>query len=56
MQIGTKIRTLYEHSETATIVKPRKGQTPPTPDWFIVKFDAGGKGCIHKSMMVIRND
>ena len=56
MMIGTKVRTLYEHSATGVIVKPRKGEGTPTPDWYIVKFDDnGGKLCIHRSMLAISN-
>lgn len=57
MTIGTKVRTLYEHSEAGTIVKPRKESLPlPGPDWFVIKFDADGKkACIHRSMMAVRN-
>lgn len=56
--IGTAIRTLYEHSETGRIVKPRKESLPlPGPDWFIVQFDSDGKkACIHRSMFVVRNE
>jgi hypothetical protein len=57
MTIGTKVRTLYEHSETGKIVKPRKENLPlPGADWFIIKFDRDGKkACIHRSMMAISN-
>jgi hypothetical protein len=56
--IGAKVRTLYQHSETGTIVRPRKVNLPlPGPDWFIVQFDSDGKKlCIHRSMFVVRND
>ena len=54
---GTKVRTLYHHSETATIVKPRKANLPlPGPDWYLIKFDSdGGKACIHRNMFAISN-
>jgi hypothetical protein len=56
MTIGTKVRTLYQHSETGIIVKPRKGEGTPTPEWFIIRFDLdGAKLCIHRSMFVVRN-
>lgn len=57
MQIGTKVRTLYEHSETGTIVRPRKVSLPlPSPDWFIIQFDDdGGRLCIHRDMLAVRN-
>ena len=57
MPIGTKIRTLYYHSETGVIVKPTARQRTPNAEWFIVRWDVDGKkACIHRSMMVIRND
>lgn len=54
---GTKIITLYEHSSTGVICKPRAENLPlPSPDWFIVKFDSdGAKVCMHRSMMAVRN-
>lgn len=56
MKIGTKVRTLYQHSETGMIVKPRKGEGTPSSDWYIVKFDRdGAKLCIHRSMLSISN-
>ena len=56
LKIGTKVRTLYQHSETGTVVKPRKGEGVPTPEWFIVKFDRdGGKLCIHRTMLAVSN-
>lgn len=56
MTPGTKIRTTYEHSETGTIVKPRRGEGVPTPDWFVVRFDRdGGRLRIHRSMLVLSN-
>lgn len=52
MKIGTRVTTLYEYSQTGVIVKPRRGETPPTSDWYIVQFDdSGGKMCIHRSML-----
>ncbi len=56
MTIGTKVRTLYEHSETGQIVKPRKGCEPPSADWFTVQFDSDDRRlCIHREMLAIRN-
>lgn len=58
MNIGTKVRTLYEHSATGVICRPNKnkGEGTPGPDWYIVKFDDnGGKLCIHRSMLAISN-
>lgn len=56
MQIGTKVRTTYEHSETGVIVKARKSEAPPSADWHIVRSDIdGARLCIHRDMMVIRN-
>lgn len=56
--IGTKVRTLYQHSETGTIVRPRKVNLPlPSSDWFIIQWDSDGrKSCIHRDMFVARND
>ena len=58
MQIGTKVRTLYQFSETAVIVKPRKENLPlPGPDWFIIRWDSDGKkACCHRDMLAVRND
>ena len=60
MKIGTKIRTLYQFSETGTIVKPRtkRGEgTGGMPGWHMVQFDFdGGRAVIHENMMVVRND
>ncbi len=58
MQIGTKVRTLYQHSETAVIVKPRRENLPlPGPGWFIIKWDSdGGKSCCHRDMLAVRNE
>ena len=56
MQIGTKVRTTYEHSETGTICRPRAESLPlPSPDWFVIKFDDGKKACIHRSMFNVAN-
>lgn len=54
---GTKVRTLYEHSETGTIINPPKASLPlPGPDWHVVKFDVDGVYlCIHRSMFSISN-
>lgn len=42
--------------ELAVICKPRKSQTPPSPDWHIVQFADGGKLCVHEtSFRVIDN-
>lgn len=56
MKIGTKVRTLYQHSETGTVVKPRKGESTPTPEWNVVRFDLdGARGCIHNDMLTLSN-
>ncbi len=57
LQPGTKVRTLYEHSETGTVIKPGKESLPmPGPDWCIVKFDRDGKkACLHRSMLALSN-
>lgn len=59
MKPGTKVRTLYQYSETATNVKPRAryGEGVPGPDWFIIRWDADGKrACCHRDMLAVRND
>ncbi len=57
MNIGTKVRTLYEHSETAAVVKPRANEGVPSADWFIIRWDADGKrACCHRDVLAIRND
>jgi len=57
MTFGTKVRTLYQHSETGTIIKPPKVSLPlPGPDWYVIKFDSdGGRLCIHRSMFAVSN-
>lgn len=56
MDIGTKVRTLYEHSATGVVVRPRKSEGTPSADWFIVRFDDdGGRLCIHREMLAISN-
>ena len=58
---GTKVRTLYQHSATGVVVKPRAENLPlPSPEWCIVQFDADeygprGKLCIHRDMLAISN-
>lgn len=53
---GTKVRTLYQFSETGTILRPRKVNLPlPGPDWYMISFDAGGGACIHRSMFTLAN-
>lgn len=57
MKIGSKIRTLYQYSQTGVIVKPRKHLTPPGEGWFLVCFDdSNGKLWIHREMLALRND
>lgn len=54
--IGKRVRTLYEHSEAGTIVRPRRANLPlPGPDWFIIRFDDGQKACINRSMFALAN-
>jgi hypothetical protein len=57
MKVGTKVRTLYEHSELATIVKPRREQLPkPGDDWFLIKFELDGKKIYcHRDMLAAAN-
>lgn len=57
MEIGTKVRTLYQHSERATVVKPRKVNLPmPGPDWLLIRFEDGKQVCCHRSMVAVCND
>ena len=59
MKPGTKVRTLYQYSETATVVKPRAryGEGVPSPEWSIIRFDSDGKRvCCHSDMLAVRND
>ena len=37
MKVGDKVRTTYQHSETATIVKPRKREGVPGSGWHIIR-------------------
>ena len=57
MTFGTKVRTLYQHSETGTIIKPPKVALPlPGPDWYVIKWDIDGhKAVIHRSMFAVSN-
>lgn len=57
IRAGTKVRTLYDHSETGTVLRPRKESLPkPGPDWFLVRFDHdGGKLYIHREMFAVSN-
>lgn len=56
MTLGTKVRTLYEHSETGVIVRPRKNEGTPSAEWFIVRLDNdGARACIHQSMLALSN-
>jgi hypothetical protein len=50
-----RVRTLYQHSETATIV----GKEPAhvlDGRWYIVAWDDGGGACIHEDMLAASND
>lgn len=57
MQVGTKVRTKYEHSETGIVVRTRRSELPlPTPEWNIIKSDIdGARLCIHNEMLSISN-
>lgn len=57
MTPGTKVRTLTEISETATVVKPLPHNLPlPSPDWVIIRYDdGGGKMCVHRSCLALSN-
>jgi hypothetical protein len=42
--------------EKATIARPRAINLPmPGPDWYLVRFDDGGKLCIHASNLMADN-
>ena len=50
MKPGTRIETLGQHAERARICRPRPENLPlPGPGWHIVRFEAGGKLCVHES-------
>lgn len=52
----TKVRTLYQFSETGVIAKPSKGEGGPTPEWYVVQFDeSGGRMCVHETMLAVSN-
>jgi hypothetical protein len=57
LAIGTKVQTLYEHSETATVVRPTKASLPlPGPDWCLIQFDSDGERlCAHRDMLAVSN-
>lgn len=57
IKTGTKVRTLYQHSESAVVVKPRKSALPkPGPDWFLIRFDSDGKHLYcHRTMFAVAN-
>lgn len=50
-------RSEWLWEQTGRICKPRAENLPlPSDDWFIVKFDDdGGKLCIHRSNLMVRN-
>jgi hypothetical protein len=57
VKAGTKVRTLSQFSEPGVIMRPRKVNLPfPGPDWYVVKFDAGGALCIQRRGFAIAND
>lgn len=35
--------------QRAKIVRPRRGESTPGPEWHIIQFDDGGKLCVHES-------
>jgi hypothetical protein len=61
LKIGTKVRTLYDHSETGTVtrhIKKIHGDLPNDLDgqWHLIRFDRDGKlGTIHRNMLAISN-
>lgn len=56
MKIGTKVRTLYQYSETAVVVRPRRGESTE-PGWVIIRWDSDRKrACCSVNMLAVRND
>lgn len=51
-----RVRTLYQHSETATIIGQHPVGSMNGPDWYVIKFDLGGGGTCHASMMAASNE
>ena len=62
---GTKVRTLYQWSQTGVIVKRTKkqqaehvaywGSEEKASQWYLVRFDDGTKGGIHREMLTLSN-
>ncbi len=42
--------------EKGVICKPRRSETPPSKEWFIVQYEDGGKMCIHQDRLMIANE
>lgn len=64
---GTKCRTLYQYSETVTILRKTKkrteadvayfGSREKADQWHLVRFDRDGKkAVIHQNMMALSNE
>lgn len=46
-----------EWKEKGAVVKPRRENLPmPGDDWYLVRFDAGGKMCLHGSVLMADNE
>lgn len=67
LKAGTKIRTLYQYSETAVVLRKTKariaadirywGCEEKAAAWYLIRWDSDGKkACCHRDMMVVRND
>lgn len=63
---GTRVRTLYQYSETGVIVRKTKarqahdaryfGSQEKGDAWHIVRFDDGSGATIHRDMLAIANN
>lgn len=59
---GTRVRTRYQYSSNATVVKPQlnelHGRSGEFDEWYLIRDDATGKldGCLHRSMLDLRNE
>lgn len=54
---GTRIRTLYEYSESGEIVGTQTLRLTSGEDetWYVVRYDHGGRMCVHPSMFAVAN-
>ena len=58
LKVGTRVRLLYQFGGSGVIATPRRnrGESVPTPEWYIVREDDGGRTCHHRDMLAITND